>query len=145
MISRILCVGVVAASLILTGCIEKRRPSGSPQKPPAANPTDGEQGAKGPGAEYGRNLANAEKKAAEVTGLTTLVRAVQQYQVVEGRYPSSLDDLVANRYLQKIPRPPRGKRFTYDPPTGKVDMADDAAVDQPVEAPAETSSDSTAK
>ena len=146
-------LGTVAA-LLLTGCPdqgypEKRRPAGSPamQKPgtPASSKTsstDSKSTASGPVAEYGKNLSNAEKTAAQTTGLMTVNQSVKQFEVVEGRLPRSLDELVASRYLDKLPKPPRGKRFIYDLKTGKVDVESlpDAATDAgPEAAPAATS------
>jgi len=122
-------LGLVATTLVLTGCPEKRRPAGSatPPKPAANTPAKAPEAEKkttatGPLAEYGRNLVNAEKTATQVTGLVTLEQAVRQFEVIEGRFPRSLDELIAGRYLGKLPNPPRGKRFTYDAKTGKVNV-----------------------
>lgn len=121
--------GLLASALLLTGCPEKRRPAGSTTtpKPVAAKPAKAPEAEKkstavGPLAEYGKNLSDAEKKASQVTGLTTLDQAVRQFEVIEGRFPRSLDELITARHLGKLPNPPRGKRFTYDPSTGKVDV-----------------------
>ena len=125
--SRIWILGVTAAAaLVLTGCPEKRRPAGStPAKPAQTAPAKASDATKAPEAtgslaDYARNLSNAEKKATEVTGLDTLKKAVQQYQVLEGRFPNSLDELIAARFLPKLPAAPRGKRFIYDPRSGDV-------------------------
>ncbi len=142
-------LGLVAASLVLTGCPEKRRPAGSPAAKPApgapakqadaAKPT----GAQGPLADYAKNLSDSEKKATEVAGLSELNKAVQQFNVIEGRYPRTLDELVASRYLPKIPVAPRGKRFIYNPKAGEVTVEAlaaakpaDAPVTEPTPAPA---------
>lgn len=124
-----LVLGLVATTLVLTGCPEKRRPAGSATKPkptantPAAAPdSEKKTTATGPLAEYGRNLVNAEKTATQVTGLVSLEQAVRQFEVVEGRFPRNLDELIVGRYLGKLPNPPRGKRFTYDSKTGKVNV-----------------------
>lgn len=123
--SRIWSLGVLAAAaLVLTGCPEKRRPAGSTPAKPAtpATPAGGAKGpeAKGPVADYARTLDKTEKKAAEVTGLTTLNQGVQQFNVIEGRFPRTLDELVVTRYLPKLPAAPRGKRYIYNPKTGEV-------------------------
>lgn len=119
---------MVAATLVLTGCPEKRRPSGGASMQKAATPApakaepEAKSTAVGPLAEYGKNLSNAEKNAAQVTGLTTLTQAVKQFEVMEGRFPRNLDELIVGRYFAKLPVPPRGKRFVYDAKTGKVDV-----------------------
>lgn len=126
-------LGTVAA-LLLTGCPdqgfpEKRKPAGSPAMQKSGTPAavktpagDPKSTATGPFAEYGKNLSNAEKTAAQTSGLVTLNQSVKQFEVVEGRLPRSLDELVASRYLDKLPPPPRGKRFIYDLKAGKVDV-----------------------
>ncbi|MFT3828190.1 MAG: hypothetical protein QM691_00640 [Opitutaceae bacterium] len=126
---RLCLVGFVATSLLLTGCPEKRRPANSASgKPASSNPGKPAGGEKsttpGPLGDYARTLDKSEKKAAEVTGLTTLTQAVQQFNVLEGRLPRTLDELVESRYLPKLPPAPRGKRFVYNPKSGDVAVAD---------------------
>ena len=142
--SRLWILGFVAVSLVLTGCPEKRRPAGSPAAKPApgapAKPADGTKPApaQGPLADYARNLSETEKKATEVAGLAELTKAVQQFNVIEGRYPRTLDELVAGRYLPKIPAAPRGKRFLYNPKAGEVTV-EALPTTKPAEAPVEES------
>lgn len=130
----------MAAALVLTGCPEKRRPAGATPAKPGAAPTAPASGtaktpeAKGPLADYAHTLDKSEKKAAEVTGLLTLNQAVQQFNVIEGRLPRTLDELVETRYLPKLPAAPRGKRFVYDSKAGEVTVAE-----QPTSAPASPS------
>jgi hypothetical protein len=142
--SRFLVIGSVVAALLLVGCPdngfpERRVPKGSPTTKPAQpapqKSAENEKApqAKGAAADYARNLSNTEKKAAEVSGLETLNKAVQQYQVIEGRFPRTLDELVASRYLPKLPPAPRGKRFVYDSKAGEVTVQN-----LPAAKPAET-------
>ncbi len=117
-------LGLVTLALLLTGCPEKRRPAGSAA--PANAPASGSSNTKstptatGPLADYAHNLMNAEKKATEVTGLAAIEQALNQFNVIEGRYPKSLDELVAMRYMVKIPPAVRGERFIYDPSNGSI-------------------------
>lgn len=142
--SRFLVIGGVAAALLLAGCPdngfpERRVPKGNPTTKPAqaapqkAGEAEKTPQAKGAAADYARNLSNTEKKAAEFSGLETLNKAVQQYQVIEGRFPRTLDELVASRYLPKLPPAPRGKRFVYDSKAGEV-TAQDLPAAKPAEA-----------
>ncbi len=87
---------------------------------PAKTEPESKSTAVGPLADYGKNLSNAEKSAAQVTGLTMLTQAVKQFEVMEGRFPRTLDELIVGRYFAKLPVAPRGKRFVYDAKTGKV-------------------------
>ena len=147
-------LGCMTAALFLTGCPdngfpERRQPAGSsaakPAKPAPKKSAENEKPsqATGAAADYARNLSNTEKKAAEVSGLETLNKAVQQYQVIEGRYPRTLDELVASRYLPKLPPAPRGKRFIYDSVAGEVKVQDLPAA-KPVETPAAESAPTAA-
>ena len=49
-----------------------------------------------------------------------LKNKVNTFQRQEGRYPSSLQELVQKRYINEIPPAPKGMRFVYDSRTGKV-------------------------
>lgn len=122
---RLWILGLVGTSLVLTGCPETRRPAGSSAgktgQSSTAKPASGEKpGTPGPIGDYARTLDKSEKKAAEITGQGMLTQAVQQFNVLEGRYPRTLDELVESRYLSKLPVAPRGKRFIYNPKSGDV-------------------------
>ncbi|MBI4027790.1 MAG: hypothetical protein HY360_22585, partial [Verrucomicrobia bacterium] len=41
--------------------------------------------------------------------------AIRNFAQAEGRFPSSLEDLVAKQLLEKIPDPPAGMKFVYQP------------------------------
>lgn len=124
--SRLCFLGLVSVALVLTGCPDKRRPANSPNAKPAQNAPakapGGDSGsqAKGPLADYAKGLSNSEKKAAEVTGTVSIGQAVQQFNIIEGRLPRTLDELVESRYLPKLPVAPRGKRYIYNPKSGEV-------------------------
>ena len=40
----------------------------------------------------------------------------------EGQFPEKLEDLVKHGILDKLPPPPAGAKYSYDPKTGKVDF-----------------------
>jgi hypothetical protein len=42
------------------------------------------------------------------------------FNVDEGRYPKSLQELVDKKYIGQIPPAPYGKKLDYDPATGVV-------------------------
>lgn len=61
------------------------------------------------------------KHQAEVTTATSSVNnAVRMFQVAEGRFPNSLNELVQEDYLPAMPTLPRGASFNYDAQTGAV-------------------------
>ena len=62
----------------------------------------------------GQTQANAELKKIKV--------AINVYQTQEGRFPGSLDDLVKNGLLEKLPVLGGGRQFSYDSNTGAVQI-----------------------
>lgn len=60
----------------------------------------------------------AQKKAS----LAALSDAVRQYNVQEGHYPQTLQDLTPN-YISRIPDAPTGYKWNYDASSGTVTMA----------------------
>jgi hypothetical protein len=59
----------------------------------------------------------AQKKA----DLAALNDAVRQYNVQEGHYPQTLQDLTPN-YISQIPNAPMGYKFNYDANAGTVTL-----------------------
>jgi len=63
------------------------------------------------------------KRAKEVVierDIRLLEASVQHYQSKQGRYPSTLQELVADGYVSQIPQEPFGGFYELDPKTGKV-------------------------
>lgn len=69
------------------------------------------------------SLSNAKVKADEAN-LKILQNAVERYYVEHDQtYPSSLQKLVDDGYIDEIPEAQQpGKEFKYDPSTGKVSI-----------------------
>ena len=61
--------------------------------------------------------------ATKTIDLVALNQEVQLFNVQEGRYPKSLDELVAKQYISQLPVAPVGSRIVYDPAQGKVTLA----------------------
>jgi len=63
------------------------------------------------------------KRAKEVMierDIRVLESAVQQYRDRQGRYPSSLQELVVGRYVPQLPQEPFGGSYELDSKTGKI-------------------------
>ena len=60
--------------------------------------------------------------AVKAIDLVSLNQEVQLFNVQEGRYPKSLDELVAKRYVGQLPIPPFGTKIVYDAVQGKVTL-----------------------
>ncbi|MCM8772811.1 MAG: hypothetical protein NC926_01225 [Candidatus Omnitrophica bacterium] len=71
---------------------------------------------------YGATIEKTMKKAKAMEDILYLKNKINTFQIQEGRYPESLDELVEKKYIEKIPNPPKGMKFVYDPKTGKVDV-----------------------
>jgi len=70
---------------------------------------------------YTDNLKKSEDKAKAVentANLTVIKQAISSYKNTEGKYPASLNDLVAKNYIDHIPY----ADFSYDPNTGEVSI-----------------------
>ena len=52
--------------------------------------------------------------------LAQLTHAIQMFEVDQGRYPKSLDELVQEKLLAAIPKPPYGMKLQYNPNTGQA-------------------------
>lgn len=51
-----------------------------------------------------------------------LKQAVQKFNISEGHYPKTLDELVP-KYLDKIPDAPGGYKFAYTAATGEIRLS----------------------
>jgi hypothetical protein len=105
----------VAASLLLAGC------GGSSDKP--GQPTNGAASSGNPlnaPADYLGALGKAQQTAVKTTDTASLTRAIQMFNVEEGRNPKDLNELVEKKYMPRIPAVPNGMKLEYDATTGKV-------------------------
>ncbi len=71
---------------------------------------------------YGGVMGKTLKKTKAMDSLLYLKNKITTFQVQEGRYPSSLNELVEKKYIEKLPEPPEGLQFAYEPLSGKVDV-----------------------
>ncbi len=62
----------------------------------------------------------AQRSSAATIDTTSLQKAVQAFQAGEDRLPADLQELVKEGYLPRLPEPPRGMRWAYQPSSGRV-------------------------
>jgi hypothetical protein len=67
-----------------------------------------------PGAEPTPDSAAVQDPGQTAALLAELTQAVRKYSAETRRVPKSLDDLVSQGYLTKVPLAPPGKRFAID-------------------------------
>lgn len=109
-------IPVVVASLVFAGCGNHRdTPTPKATNSASSNPLDAP-------ADYLNGLANSRDLAVGTVDLASLKQAIQVFNVNEGRYPKSLDELVSSKMIGQIPPTPRGKKLSYDPATGDVSL-----------------------
>jgi len=71
-------------------------------------------------ADYLGAMGNAKQKAVKTVDVASLNQAVQLFNVSEGRYPKDLNELVATKYIARIPEAPYGQKIVYNPANGAV-------------------------
>ncbi len=70
----------------------------------------------------GNKLEHAVQKSRGSDEVLYLTNKVNLFKRQNGRYPSSLNELVEQGIIDKLPAPPQGTQYTYDPGTGKVGL-----------------------
>ena len=63
--------------------------------------------------------AQAQKKSMATIDQARITKTIQLFYVNEGRFPKDLNELVKPDYLSKLPAPPPGMKFDYNPTTGQ--------------------------
>ena len=71
-------------------------------------------------ADYLGTITKAEHSAVKSIDLSALTKAIQMFQVEQGRLPTDLNELVTMKYMAKIPEVPVGQKIVYDATAGTV-------------------------
>src|SRR5215469_2768814 len=95
-----------SAVALLTGCNDK-----SSTQSQAVNPADVTNNV----------LVNSKRTADKTIDVSALNQAIQLFNVQEGRYPKTLDELVP-KYVGKLPDAPLGYKLDYDANKGEVSV-----------------------
>lgn len=103
---------------LAAGC-DGSRPS-DPPPPSPTNAASGTSRAITAPVDYVGAVGQAQKHSVKVLDNVQLREAIQQFHAGEDRYPRDLDELVKEGYLAKLPAPPTGMKFEYDPSAGQV-------------------------
>ena len=75
--------------------------------------------------QYMGALAQAKQTAGKTVDVASLREEIHLFQVDKGRYPASLDELVQNNYIKKIPDAPYRMKIDYNPETGDVNVVNE--------------------
>lgn len=68
---------------------------------------------------YLGTLAAAQNSAVKTVDVASLNKALNEFNVQEGRFPKDLSELVPN-YIAHVPQAPVGYKLDYNPTTGIV-------------------------
>ena len=107
-------IALLMAGSLISGCGKSESPPPSnAAKPSSGNPLTAP-------ADYLGAAAQAQKKSMKTLDEAGLNQSIQMFYAQEGRYPKNLDELVGPNYLSRLPAPPPGMKFDYNPATGQV-------------------------
>ena len=105
-------MAVVSLTIVLVSCGNKHKPA---PESPALTPGNAIQ-------QYGGVMGKTYQKAKAMDVVLPLKQLVDSFYVQEGRYPTSLPELVDKGYIKELPKPPAGREIYYDPVTGAVSL-----------------------
>ena len=119
MTNRWVILTLVVSALTFSGCGE--------EKPEESSESAGTGGSvvSAP-VDYLGAVANAKKSSEGKLALAQLQQAIQYYQIENGKFPESLEALLASDHLTRMPKVPYKTKFVYDSKSGKVDLAADS-------------------
>jgi hypothetical protein len=70
--------------------------------------------------DYLNAVVKAQQVATKQVDVAFINQAIQQFNVMEGRNPKDLNELVEKKYMGKIPPVPYGSKLDYDASSGQV-------------------------
>lgn len=103
---------VILLTIGIVSCGKKHKPA--PESPPLTTGNAIQQ--------YGGVMGKTYQKAKAMDVVLPLKQLVDSFYVQEGRYPTSLQELVDKNYIKELPKPPTAKTISYDPATGVVSL-----------------------
>jgi len=105
----VLILMVIFLAIELTACGKKPVPASEE----GLNPANAIQ-------KYGGVMGKTYKRAKSFDALLSLKHDITSFQVEQGRWPSSLPELVEKGYTKELPSPPEGMSFKYNPDNGSI-------------------------
>jgi hypothetical protein len=70
--------------------------------------------------DYLKSAADSHHSAVKTVDITSVKKAIDMFNVQEGRFPNDLNELVSKKYMPEVPTPPVGSALEYDAKTGTV-------------------------
>ena len=116
LIVKSLCCALALAGLFGAGCGKSDSAAGGTTNSAASgNPLDA------PG-DYLKSSVKAQRDATMTLDTNPLTKAIDLFNVEKGRNPKDLDELVKERYIPTVPKPPYGTKIVYDAASGRVNI-----------------------
>ena len=122
-----LLIAIGLAAILLIGCGKSEQSSQTSTPPtPAADDAaavaaTNQQDSVGQALEkYGKTMATAKKNTLIKVDTITVDRAVQAFHADRGQNPATLDELVKEGFLPRLPELPSGMKYSYNADTGEV-------------------------
>jgi hypothetical protein len=112
------CAVLLGAALLAAGCGEKSSSASSGTNTSGGNVLDA------PG-DYLKGAVKAQRDATMTLDTNALTKAIDRFNVELGRNPKDLDELVKERYISAVPKPPFGTKIVYDAASGRVNIVAD--------------------
>ncbi len=113
----VVCMSLLAAFCFCPACSKQSgnsNPSASTTNAAASgNPLDAPGG-------YLNALAKGQQSAVKTIDTASINKAIELFNVDQGRNPKDLNELVLKKYLPEIPTPPYGTKLVYDANSGTV-------------------------
>lgn len=106
---------LLASALALAGCSDSSNTAGSG----STNAASSGSIATAP-VDYLNSAAKAKVSADKTVDTVALSKAIEIFNVQEGRFPNDLSELASKKYIPEVPTPPAGMKIDYDSKTGVV-------------------------
>jgi hypothetical protein len=106
---------LLVLGFFLAGCGDKQT-----NKPATTNAASSGSSALTAPVDYLDAIVRAKTTAEKTVDTVSLQNAIQMFSVEKGRYPKSLDELVTEKVIPRIPAAPYGMKLVYEANTGTV-------------------------
>jgi hypothetical protein len=104
------CSCFLVLGLLLAGCSDKSSSN---------NSSSGGSLATAP-VDYLKSAADAKQSAVKTVDTSAIDKAIQLFNIDQGRNPKDLNELVEKKFMPEIPAPPYGSKLVYDANAGSV-------------------------
>ncbi len=112
---RFVCLCLCLAGVLLVGCDQKSNKTAAS----TSTSTNGTSPLDAPGG-YLKAVVQGQQSAVKTVDTTSLQKAIQLFNVDQGRNPKDLNELVEKKYMPQLPTPPFGMKLDYDANAGTV-------------------------